>query len=83
MALQKQRGEKMSEKKFTANDMKISSLEQAIVTINETLIRFEKRFDKIDMQLAQMNSRIWSTFMYTIGAFAVTWAIMAHGFHWF
>lgn len=42
------------EKLYTANDMKIQSLEQTIININDTLKRFEGRFDKIDESISEL-----------------------------
>ncbi len=47
----------MKTQKFTENDMKISLLEKTINNINDTLIRFEKRFDKIDERFDKVDEQ--------------------------
>ena len=48
-----------------SHETRISLLEQSITNINETLIRFEKRFDKLDQKIDQgfkdVNNRIDQT----------------------
>jgi hypothetical protein len=39
-----------------SDDVRLALLEQSIVNINDTLVRFEKRFDQIDSQISDMRS---------------------------
>jgi hypothetical protein len=39
-----------------SDDVRLALLEQSINNINDTLIRFEKRFDQIDSQISNMRS---------------------------
>ena len=68
-------------------DTRIALLEQSIGHINETLIRFEKRFDKIDGKFDKIDDTIWKNFFWTLAAFVATitslLAVMARGFHWY
>ena len=61
------------------DDTRLALLEQSIININDTLKRFEKRFDslenKIDSGFGEINkkfdavnNRIWSNFFWIIGA---------------
>lgn len=34
-----------------SNDVRLALLEQSIVNINDTLVRFEKRFDQLDTKI--------------------------------
>ncbi len=40
------------------NDVRLALLEQSIININETMLRFEKRFDKIDQRFDQIENRL-------------------------
>jgi hypothetical protein len=54
------------------DETRLALLEQSINNINETMKRFEKRFDtlenKIDTGLKDINNRLWSNFFWLIGA---------------
>jgi hypothetical protein len=39
-----------------SDDVRLALLEQSITNINDTLVRFEKRFDKIDANISDMRS---------------------------
>ncbi len=65
-----------------SEDTRIALLEQSINNINETLIRFEKRFDQLDAKIESINNRLWSIFRWTIGGFVGTWGMLAHVLHW-
>jgi hypothetical protein len=39
-----------------SDDVRLALLEQSIVNINDTLVRFEKRFDQIDSKIDDMRS---------------------------
>jgi len=43
-------------------DVRLAILETTVVNINETLIRMERRFDKIDEKLERMDQKIDSKF---------------------
>lgn len=75
------------------NEVRIAVVETTIGHINESLIRMEKRFDKIDEKLETMdkkieaiNNRMWTNFLWLLGvmsAFSVgLLGIMAKGFNW-
>ena len=38
------------------DDVRLALLEQSINNINDTLVRFEKRFDKVDTNISDMRS---------------------------
>jgi hypothetical protein len=69
-----------------SEDTRIALLEQSINNINDTLIRFEKRFDKleekIDTGFSKIDSRMWKNFYWTIAGFVGTWGMLAHVLHW-
>ncbi len=39
-----------------SDDVRLALLEQSIVNINDTLIRFEKRFDQLDLSIKEMRT---------------------------
>lgn len=43
-------------KESYSDDVRLALLEQSINNINDTLVRFEKRFDKIDTNISDMRS---------------------------
>ena len=51
----------------TSNDTRLALLEQSINHINETLIRFEKRFDNLDQKIDTFHSLSWSQFKWLMG----------------
>lgn len=67
--------------------VKVALLEQSIGHINQTLIRIEKRLDKIDDQFNEFRRDVKSDFRWMIGLMigfgSGLSAVMAHGFHWF
>lgn len=77
-------------------EVRVALLEQSIGHINETLVRFEKRFDaiearfdkvdakfdKVDAKFDKLDAKIDKHFYWTISALCSMFAIMAHGFHW-
>src|SRR6202166_4850436 len=48
----------MKIRKQDTNEVRLALLEQSIYNINETLIRFEKKFDKIDDKLDFMDKKL-------------------------
>ncbi len=64
-------------------DTRVALLEASISHINDTLMRFEKRFDKIDGQFNEIRKDMKYDFRFIVGCFCGFAAIMAHGFHWF
>lgn len=52
-------------------ETRIALLEQSICHINETLIRFEKRFDKIDEKFEKIENEIKWVMRFLIGAILV------------
>ena len=58
------------------DEVRLAIVEHTIKTINDTLVRFEKRFDQLDAKLD-------SQFKWTLTIIAGLGFIMAHGFHWF
>ncbi len=67
-------------------DTRVALLEMSISHINDTLIRFEKRFDKIDEKLDKLDSKLDSRFLwlltFTIGGFASVLGVVARFAHW-
>ena len=69
-----------------SDDVRLALLEQSIGTINDTMVRFEKRFDKIDTKLDKLNDKINAQLLWLLGigstvALSVI-GLMAKGFHW-
>lgn len=88
----------MKIRKDDPNEVRLALLEQSIININDTLIRFEKRFDRIDNEmkdfrqdinakLEAFNNRLWVNFYWILGTmFTLSCAgagILAKGFGWF
>ncbi len=76
-----------------SDDVRIALLEKSINIINDTLVRFEKRFDNIDNQFKVIDNEFKSIrnemksdfrWLVTIfgGLILGLSGIMAHGFHW-
>lgn len=70
-------------------DTRVALLESSISHINDTLCRFEKRFDKIDDQFNEMRNEFKEVrkemkydFRFLIGAICALAGVIAHGFHW-
>lgn len=63
-------------------EVRVALLEQSIGHINETFVRFEKRFDAIEAKFDKLDAKIDKHFYWTISALCSMFAIMAHGFHW-
>lgn len=65
----------------------LALLEQSINHINETLKRFDKRFDVMEAKMDKMDSRIDSNFKWTFGlmysSIAGILVLIGHQFHWF
>jgi len=70
-----------------SDDVRLALLEQAVININDTLVRFEKRFDKIDERFDKIDQRMTSDFRWIVTIFGGLLlglsGVMAHGFHWF
>jgi hypothetical protein len=66
-----------------SDDVRLALLEQSITNINDTLVRFEKRFDNIDEQFKNIRSEMKSDFRWLLTIISALAGIMAHGFHWF
>jgi len=68
------------------DDVRLALLEQSVNNINDTLVRFEKRFDRIDDQFETIKSSMQSDFRWLVtifgGLILGLSGIMAHGFHW-
>jgi uncharacterized coiled-coil protein SlyX len=60
----------------TNDEIRLAIVEHTIKTINDTLVRFEKRFDKLE-------DKMDSQFKWLLTIIAGLGFIMAHGFHWF
>jgi hypothetical protein len=83
-------GETMTTQKIQttySDDVRLALLEQAVININDTLVRFEKRFDKIDERFDKIDQRMTSDFRWIVTIFGGLLlglsGVMAHGFHWF
>jgi hypothetical protein len=63
-------------------ETKVALLEQSISHINQTLIRIEKRLDKVDDQLIQFRGDHMWIFCIVIAFGTGLMGLMAHGFHW-
>ena len=70
-----------------SHETRIALLEQSINNINNTLVRFEKRFDRIDEKLESMQKESTADFRWLVKFIISTsvglGALMAHGFHWY
>jgi len=74
-------------KETYSDDVRLALLEQTITNINDTLVRFEKRFDRIEQKMDSNFKWVLGT-IFGLGTFLISsliglGAIMAHGFHWF
>ncbi len=71
----------------STNETRLALLEQSIGHINETLQRFEKRFDNVDQELKAIRKESKADFFWLLliigGTFASSLGILAKGFHWF
>ncbi len=76
------------------HDARLAVLETTIGHINETLIRFEKRFDNLDNKMDDLrkemtagfrdiNNRLWFNFIWVVGGFIGVLTLIARLFHWF
>ena len=69
-----------------SDDVRLALLEQSITNINDTLVRFEKRFDSIDNEFKGIRNEMKSDFRWLVtifgGLLLGLCGIMAHGFHW-
>lgn len=67
-------------------ESRLSKVESICDHINETLIRFERRFDKIDNELNSIRKENKSDFFWLLciigGSFVSLLGIMSKGFHW-
>lgn len=70
-----------------SEDTRLALLEQSITHINETLKRFDKRFDDIDKRFDKLDVRIDSSFKWTLGlmysSIVGILVLIGHQFHWF
>jgi len=64
-------------------DTRVALLEASISNINDTLNRFEKKFDRMDDKLEGIKKEMRMDFRFIITAICGLAAVMAHGFHWF
>jgi predicted nuclease with TOPRIM domain len=64
-------------------DTRVALLEASISHVNDTLVRLEKKFDKIDDQFNEVKKEMRYDFKFLLTAIAGLAAVMAHGFHWF
>lgn len=73
-------------KNIYSDEVRLALLEQSINNINDTLIRFEKRFDKIDERFDKIDKEMKSDFRWLITIFGGLMlglaGLVAHGFHW-
>lgn len=60
-----------------SDDVRLALLEQSITNINEALIRFEKRFDQIDIKLDRFQSEGRSHHKWTLGLISGLYFIFA------
>ncbi len=60
-----------------------NKLDQSLYHINQTLERFEKRFDRIDDEIKSIKSDVRANFFWTLGVIGAVLGVVAHGFHWF
>lgn len=77
-----------------SEETRFALMEQSINHMNQTLQRFETRFDKIDNEIKdvrqdvkevqkELKGEIRSNFFWTLGLIGTVFAVMAHGLHWF
>ena len=60
-----------------SDDVRLALLEQSINNINDTLVRFEKRFDQIDVKFDQLRSESRSHHKWTLGLISGIYFIFA------
>jgi tetrahydromethanopterin S-methyltransferase subunit G len=67
-------------------DTRLALLEQSIMNINQTLNRMETRFDrlenKMDTGFKDVNSRLWTSFLWMLGLYASTIGIVLSGVYY-
>ena len=51
--------------------------------VDSRLNSIDTRIERTDNRIDKINDRLWSNFIWTIGAIVAVLALMAHGFHWF
>jgi len=77
-----------------SDETRLTILELSINNINNTLVRFEKRFDQIDNKFDKVNEKLETILKesnadfrwlvkFIISTSIGLGALMAHGFHWF
>lgn len=77
-----------------SEETRFALMEQSINHMNQTLQRFETRFDKLDGEIKEvkqdvkevqkeLKGEIRSNFFWTLGAVGTVLAVVAHGLHWF
>lgn len=60
-----------------SDDVRLALLEQSINNINNTLVRFEKRFDQIDVKFEQISAENRSHNKWTLGLISGLYFIFA------
>jgi hypothetical protein len=60
-----------------SDDVRLALLEQSITNINDTLVRFEKRFDQIDVKFDQLRAESRSHHKWTFGLISGLYFIFA------
>ncbi len=64
-------------KEHYSEDVRLALLEQSITNINDTLVRFEKRFDQIDTKFDRLQSEGRSHHKWTLGLISGLYFIFA------
>lgn len=99
MQAYKLEGNRMSEisKILQEHEGRVTRIELSIESINQTLIRLEKRMEsidnkmdgslkvldnKIDVGFKSLNDRLWNNFYWMIGGFTGVLGILARVLHW-
>lgn len=69
------------------DNIKISSIEQNISHINESLQRIESNmksgFQEVNGRIDKINNRLWQLFFWVTGGFGAVLVVIAKANHWF
>lgn len=63
-----------------SDDVRLALLEQSITNINDTLVRFEKRFDQIDAKFDKLDTKIDASQKWCIGLISGLYILFGSAF---
>jgi len=59
------------------------NIEKGFSQVVSRLNNIETKIERVENRMDKINDRLWSNFIWIIGAIVAVCAVMAHGFHWF